>query len=342
MLKFEGHMPIYKKLIEFYREKILKQELQPGSRIDSINKMMERHQVSRDTAKRVIRALIDEKLVVSQVGRGTFIKGVTQLRKVWGVVIPFYSNNIEQLISILMIHANLSNRSMEYFLHYNNPDEEMRIIGRLIQKGYEAIIVVPNYDESLTGAFYRNVNVGSTKLVLADYTMSGSYFNYAIQSYDLGVKRAVDYLLHRQQGNYLLLSHDTWQGSNMVFNLMKQTFETILDGNSRHQKLFCCSDINVLTKEFIKKNQIKGVLSVQDSIAIRLMGRLKSWGISVPDELKVVSYGNTELSMLFSPALTVVDCKYDLMAENICKMICDDNITNRQVVVQPELIIRET
>lgn len=260
----------------------------------------------------------------------------------WGVVIPFYSNNIEELISKLMIHATLAERGMEYFLHYNNPDEEMRIIGNLIQKGYEAIIVVPNYDESQTGEFYRRLNVGSTKLVLADYTMSGSYFNYAIQSYDLGVKRAVDYMSKKQVGNYLLLSHDTWQGSNMVFNLMKQTFETILDVRAKHQKLFCCSDINVLTKEFLKENRIKGVLSVQDSIAIRLMGRLKSWNISVPEELTVVSYGNTELSMLFSPALTVVDCKYEKMAEIIREMICKDEVDNRQVVMQPELIIRET
>lgn len=303
---------------------------------------MERHHISRDTAKRVIRALVDEKLVVSQVGRGTFIKGVSELKKMWGVVIPFYSNNIEELISKLMIHATLAERGMEYFLHYNNPDEEMRIIGNLIQKGYEAIIVVPNYDESQTGEFYRRLNVGSTKLVLADYTMSGSYFNYAIQSYDLGVKRAVDYMSKKQVGNYLLLSHDTWQGSNMVFNLMKQTFETILDVRAKHQKLFCCSDINVLTKEFLKENRIKGVLSVQDSIAIRLMGRLKSWNISVPEELTVVSYGNTELSMLFSPALTVVDCKYEKMAEIIREMICKDEVDNRQVVMQPELIIRET
>ncbi|MGQ1786848.1 substrate-binding domain-containing protein [Saccharicrinis sp. GN24d3] len=342
MLKFEGHVPIYKKLIDFYRNKIVTQELKPGSKIDSINKMISRHQVSRETAKRVIKALIEEKLVVSQVGRGTFVHNVTEQIKVWGVVIPFYSNNNEQLISELLIKANAAGRKMEYFLHYNNPDEEMRTIGQLIQKGYEAIIVVPNYDESLTGEFYRRLSAGSTKIVLADYTMSGSYFKYAIQSYDLGVKRAVDYLAQKQDGNYLLLRHENWQGRNMVFNLMKETFEMILDLKYSHRKLFYCADIDELTKDYFKENCITGVLSVQDSIAIRLIGRIKSWGMSIPDDVSIVSYGNTELTKLFNPALTVVDCKYEKMAESISELICNKNVKNQQVVIQPELIIRET
>ncbi|BAX81213.1 hypothetical protein ALGA_2908 [Labilibaculum antarcticum] len=304
---------------------------------------MSRHQVSRETAKRVLKALIDENLVVSQAGRGTFINTATTLIKKWGMVIPFYSSNIEQLISQINIHAQASGRKLEYFLHYNNPDEEMRSIGQLIQKGYEAIIVVPNYDESITGEFYRKVHPGKTKIVLADNTMAGSYFEYAIQSYDLGVKRAVDYLTETEKGNYLLLSNEKWQGRNLVFEMMKQTFEMILDLKYPDRKLFLSSDIMELTSEFFTKNKIKGILTIQDSIAVRLIGRLQKWGFKIPEDLKLVSYGNTELSELFTPSITVVDCKYGEMALRITQLIKNDpDLSGKQVVVQPNLIIRET
>ncbi|MBI9060045.1 MAG: GntR family transcriptional regulator [Labilibaculum sp.] len=343
-MNLRGHIPIYKKLIEFYRNRIISQEYLPGAKIDSINKIMSRHQVSRETAKRVLQALIAENLVISQPGRGTFINGVTSMVKKWGMVIPFYSTNIEQLISEISKQAQFSGRKLEYFLHYNNPDEEMRSISQLIQKGYEAIIIVPNYDESITGEFYRRLNPGKTKIVLADNTMAGSYFNYAIQSYDLGVTRAVDYLAEwEEKGNYLLLSSERWQGRNLVFDHMKQTFEMILEMKYPDRKLFHSADINDLSVDFFRGNNIRGVLAIQDSLTVRLIGKLKKWGFSIPEEIRLVSYGNTELSELFTPAITVVDCQYEEMANKIGQLINEtSNLIGKQIIIQPKLIVRET
>jgi len=339
----QEHIPIYKKLTEYYREKIISQGIKPGARIDSINKMMSRHGVSRETAKRVIKILIDESLVVSQAGKGTYATFASTIKQSWGMVIPFYSSNIEQLILHINLEALKKNRKLDYFLHYNNPNEEMRAVGQLIQKGYEAIIIVPNYDENCTGEFYRNLNPGNSQIVLADNTMAGSYFKYAIQSYDLGVKRAVDYLTKQDIGNYLLLSSERWQGKNLVFELMKQTFEMILEVKLPNSELFYSSDINKLTPEFINNRNIKGVLSVQDSITIRLIGRLRKWGIEIPKDIRIVSYGNTELTEFFSPPITAINCKYDEMAKTISELIYQKGRHKRaQVVIQPELIIRNT
>jgi len=342
-LDLQGHIPIYKKLTEYYRKKIITQELKPGNKMDSITRIMSRHKVSRETAKRVLNNLLNEKLVVSQVGRGTFINFQTSIVKTWGMVVPFYTSIIEQLISKVNIEATKTGRKLQYFLHYNNPEEEMRTVGQLIQKGFEAVIIVPNYDESKTGGFYRELSSGNTKIILADNTMAGSYFKYAIQSYDLGVKRAVDYMTKEKVGNYLFLSNERWQGKNLVFDLMKQTFEIILDMKFISSKLFVSANINDLSKEFFEQNNIKGVLTIQDSLAIRMIGRLKKWGFNVPKDINLVCYGNTELTEYYSPAISVIDCKYDLMAECIASLINDEgNNGVDQLVIQPELIIRES
>lgn len=338
-----GHIPIYQKLFEFYQKGILSQKFKPGSRIDSINRMMERHQVSRETAKRVLHMLIQEQLVVTKAGKGTFVRINSKKIRAWGVVVPFYSSNIEKLIVLLQHEAKNLGRSFQYYLHYNNADEEIRIVSTLIQSGLEAVIIVPNYNETQTSEFYRNLIPGHTKIVLADNTMAGSYFNYVIQSYDLGVKRVVDYLGEGTEGNFLLLNSEMWQGKNLVFDLVRDTFRVLVADKYYDRFLFVSNHINALTPDYLHENNITGVLSLSDTESIRLLGRLKLWGFKVPSDISVVSYGNTELTQYSTPAITAIDSNYPKMASDIAQQIVNkQKRQHNQVVLQPKLIIRHT
>ncbi len=339
----QGHVPIYRKLFEEYEQKIIKQEFKPGSKIDSINRMMDRHGVSRETAKRVLQMLADSGLVIKQAGKGTFIRWGESLQKAWAMVVPFYSTNIEQLVVDLQTEAKNLGRSFQYFLHYNNANEEMRVVGSLIQQGYEGIIVVPNYDETQTADFYRNLVVGNAKIVLADYTMAGSYFNYVIQSYDLGVKRAVDYLGTQKQGNILMLGSERWQGKNLVFDLMLDTLQLLVAERFKNKQVFVVQHMSRLTADYLTERNITGVLSANDIESIRLLGRLTQWGFRVPEDINLVSYGNTELTRYAVPAITAIDCNYRRMASDIAQQLINDKKRQKdQVVIQPTLVLRNT
>ncbi len=337
------HVPIYQRLTDYYSRRISLQEYRPGSKIDSISRIMERHTVSRETAKLVLRRLIEKGLVVSVQGKGTFVNEITETRSAWGVVVPFFSSNVEQLISELTVEAERAKCRLHYYLHYNNHEEEIRITGNLIQSGYEAIIVIPNYDESLTAGYYRRVISGKSKLILADNTMAGSFFNYVIQSYDLGVKRAFDYLSQKGKGNFLLLGNEIWRGQNLVFDLMESTLLMLIQQNCPNRKLFVKNGLREIDVAFMDTNSITGVLAIQDADSVRMLGRLKEWGIAVPAQVALVSYGNTELTQYYNPGITAIDCNYGAMARTIAGFITDgEKINNRQVVISPELVIRET
>jgi DNA-binding LacI/PurR family transcriptional regulator len=342
-MEHKDYIPIYKKLTEYYSNRIYSQEIAPGAKIDSINRMMERHNVSRETAKLVIRKLIERGQVVSVQGKGTFVNVVTVVKKVWGVVIPFFSSNIEQLIVELSKEASKAGCRLQYYLHYNNHEEEIRLTGSLVQQGFEAVVVVPNYNEALTANYYKRLITGKTILLLADTTMAGSFFNYVIQSYDLGVKRALDYLALQNKGNLLLLGNEFWKGQNLVFELMESTLRINIADNYPERKLFVRSSVNEINGAFIEEDNVGGILTVQDTDAIRLIGRLKEWDVAIPGEVSVVSYGNTELTSYYSPGITSVDCNYPMMAREIAEHIsCGSMPCKRQVVILPELIIRET
>ena len=336
-----SYLPIYQKVTNYYEDRILCQDYLPNQRIDSISRIMSRHQVSRETAKKVIKILIEKRLVISRAGKGTFVCPRIATIDVWGMVIPLYSSNIEQLINQINALALENNKRLDFFLHYNNPEEEMRIVRNMIQQGYEAIIIVPNYDESLTAAFYKDLIAGNTKIVLADNTMAGSFFQYVIQSYDLGVKRAFEHLSSKDSGNYLLIGTEKWMGENLVFDLMEQTFMALVQTFQPQRRLYISHSINEIDKQFIESKNITGILSMQDANSVRMTRRLLMWGYSIPDDISIVSYGNTELLEYNEPAITTIRCRYRSMAENIVKMIKGEN-EHEQVVIQPQLAIRET
>jgi DNA-binding LacI/PurR family transcriptional regulator len=343
-LQKEYFIPIYQRLTEFYKQKILNQEYLPGQRIDSISRIMDRHNVSRETAKLVLKRLTNDGLVVSKAGKGTFISSQKSLKKIWGMIVPFYSSNIEQLIGYLQEEAKNRGRELIYFFDYNNAEEEKQLVGTMIFEGYEAIIVVPNYNEMTTAEFYRKLISGNTKVMLVDNTMAGSYFRYVIQSYDLGVKRALDYLTQRGSCNLLLVKNEIWKGRNLVHELMENTLRTLMEERHPQKKLNVISRVSDLDINYLKRNEISGILCCLDTDAIRVVGRLKLWEMKIPEQVSVVSYGDTELTKFFDPPITSVNCKYEEMARRTA-LLLDENQQGRlteQYIIQPELIVRNT
>lgn len=337
-------IPMYKRLFDLYKNKIINQEVKPGHQIDSINRIMQKFDVSRETSKLVLKMLAEEKLIISKMGKGSFVVPFAETKKIWGMIIPFYSSNLEHLINHLDEEAQKRGRKLSYFIGYNNPQEEERLVGTMILEGYEAVIIVPNNDESLTAEFYRKLLFGNTCVLLVDNTMTGSYFRYVIQSYDLGVKRAIDYLASKTSRNLLFVKNDSWKGRNMLYEFMEQTFTTVVNTSYPERSVFVISDMKHMSRDFIVKNKIGGILCCSDTDSVRIIGRLKKYNYTFPGEISLVSYGNTELTEFFNPAITVIDCKYADMAAQTAQLIDHAHKADplEQYVILPQLILRET
>lgn len=340
-----AHIPIYQQLVDQYKQAILTQKLLPGTKIDSINEIQLRHKVSRETAKIVLKKLSAEGLIIQRPGKGSFISELGPRKKVWGVIVPFFSAQIEQLIHQLRFEVVQLGRKLEHFVDYNNWEEEIKLVGTMINERYEAVIVIPTFDESKTSPFYKRLQTGRTVVTLLDHTMTGSSFTYVIQSYDLGVRRAVKYLLEKSSGTIAFVKNNIWLGRNMVQEVMEETFKHFLQKDS-HRKYCIIEDVNFINKEFIEENGIKGLFCCDDTDAIRVVGRLKEWDFQFSEHIALVSYGNTDLARYFTPAITSIDPHYTEMAaistEIIRNHIKGIDVSLRQHVLQPELIIRDT
>jgi DNA-binding LacI/PurR family transcriptional regulator len=344
--KAEAFIPTYQRLVNEYRDAILQHRLAPHSRIDSINELQEKHSVSRETAKTVLKILAQEGLIIQKPGKGSFVTPLGPVQKKWGVIIPFYSAHIEKLLFNLRYEATKQGRSITQFVDYNNWEEEVRLVGMMIRERYEAVIVVPVFDETKTAGFYRRLAGGGTVVTLLDHTMAGSYFTYAIQSYDLGVKRGADYLLAKTHGAIAFVKNDSWSGRNMVQETMAETFRGLLNEAVPERSALIVDSMHIIDLTFMRNHFVGGIFCCDDIDAIRILGRLREWGYSLPEDIALVSYGNTDLAKYFTPGITSVDAHAEEMASRTARIIqahrAGEDVRYLQYVIEPELIVRET
>lgn len=312
----------------------------------SINEMMAHHRIARETAKAVLKQLSDEGYIIQKPGKGSFVASRGPLKKVWGVIVPFFSAHIEELIHYLHQEAEKRGRDLEHFVDYNHWQEEIQRVGRLINERYEAVIVIPTFDETRTASFYTRLKSGGTVVSLIDRTMAGSYFTYVIQSYDLGVKRGVQHLLKQAEGTLAFVKNNIWLRRNMVQELMQDTFQDCIEASRNGTRPLILNSVEQISKVFVDENRITGFFCCDDSDAIRVVGRLTNWNFAIPEEISIVSYGNTDLARYFTPAITSIDPHSAEMAATTAKIIDQkrggEDVSCAQYVLQPELVIRQT
>ncbi|MBD3419909.1 MAG: GntR family transcriptional regulator [Chitinivibrionales bacterium] len=339
--------PIYLRLYDEYKEAILTLRLKPGRRIDSINQIMHRHGVARETARRVLKMLADERLIVQKMGQGSFVADLQPVKKIWGVVVPFYSIGYEDLIHHLGEKAWQRGRQLQHFVDYNNWEEEIRLVSDMIHRRYEAVIVIPTLDESRTADFYARLSAKDSFVTLIDHTMAGSFFSYVIQSYDLGVTRGVDYLLRKAGPRRVaFVRNETWAGRSMVEELMEETFRTLVASVDAGREPLVIDRASRVTAAMVAENKIGGLFTCNDSDAIRILGRLRAESGRDMQGISLVNYGNTELVQYFTPAITAIDPHNTEMAAKTARIIdahvAGESTSLSQYVVQPGLIVRDT
>lgn len=66
---------LYLQLAAHLREQIRSGELPPRSRVPSLTSLAAEHKLADMTVRRALRLLIDEGLIETRPGRGTFVKG---------------------------------------------------------------------------------------------------------------------------------------------------------------------------------------------------------------------------------------------------------------------------
>ena len=99
-------------------------------------------------------------------------------------------------------------------------------------------------------------------------------------------------------------------------------------------------------QEFLKNNEIDGIIAVRDSIAVSFINEAFRAGKVVPRDISVVGLQNTKYAILSRPALTCVDTPvYDIGAVSmrlLTKFMKHEEVMDSKVVLPYHVVERES
>ena len=240
-----------------------------------------------------------------------------------------------------------------YIMLYNTEKsikKELKALTLLQQKYCDGVIMISfDFGEQNIGALRRigmPAVLGNRVLDIKD----DDPFNYVYVDHIYGMKLATRHLLDKGCKNILLMtgdlreqtSRERTEGYTGVFEErnIPLDYDYIVDCGYTTEGAYKAFS------EFMDKHlPVDGVIAANDLTAYGVLRYCNERGIKLPDDIKLVSFDNTDYAVVSKPTLTSIDmCQYEL-GESMAKLLLDrilgDKSTQNKTLV-PTLVERES
>lgn len=199
---------------------------------------------------------------------------------------------------------------------------------RLDSLGVDGVVFVPSVeipDEGETEALARVLAGLSCPIVMVDRIVEGVTCDKVVVDNSYGARLATEYLLgrgHRRIG-CLANTERSCNGRLRLAGYRRALedagfeFAPELVGECDYHGESGYEAVGALVER-----GITALFSTSDLITVGAIRRAAEMGLSVPDELSVVSFDHNEASELFMPSVTSVDQNVSALAENAVELLC--------------------
>lgn len=319
---------LYQKIMDYLKGKISSGELKIGDAVYSENLLCEQFGVSRTSVRKAIRLMIEENLLESRQGKGTFIRGSGQ-----GIIhnAVCLLNHWSRALRLDMTDSYYSsiiysseNTAREHGLNFqifsravNTPEEAVKAMKKLAVDG---LLIDANYQDYFEDlSFFRKI---SPNLVIVDGSPTETDLPVVAHDSEKGFSmiladavkrnRPIAFLYHEQgvrarwQRDCFLKAADKLgvkadlldYGKNISFD----TFVNLRNCRKDHYPLI----FNALTP-WLKPAHFGGtIVCSKDYEAVKTLGVLQKCGYCVPADFAVTGFGGMHFSTMTDPELTTV------------------------------------
>ena len=193
-------------------------------------------------------------------------------------------------------------------------------------------------------------NLKINKILLNCYSDNFNGLSILPDDYN-GAKKAINYLLNNKLKNIpIILSSDPWMKGYK--DRLSGWRDAHTENNIKYDNKIIIKPASNLenvgyvgTKKLLKKNKkIDAIFCTSDEIAIGAYQAIKEEGLNIPQDISIVGFDNSRLSVLVKPALTTVQLPYSAMTQKAIQHIIDPQKfdDNFNILVESPLIIRES
>lgn len=348
------------KLVEDLKRQIMSGEIKPGDKISSENVLAREYDISRQTVRKAIDILRNEGFLYAEHGRGTFCSDMIKQEGNSGniaVVMTYLSDYIFPHI-IRGIDEVLEKEEYSILLKstHNYRKVEAKCLEELVKKNIDGLIIEPSKSQIA----FKNHDIFA---MLERYKVPFVF----VQGVYHGMEDKPYVLLDDEKGGYMITKYLIEQGHQRIAGVFKADDR---QGQNRHKGYvkalqeagiwydpslvvwYHTEDMNTLPYEMMQeialREKIDAVVTYNDRIAIDVIRALEEKGFSVPEDISVTGFDDSEFARNFKVPLTTIKHPQskigEAAAELLIKLVKGHAVEEDKlhVMMEPVLVVRES
>jgi DNA-binding LacI/PurR family transcriptional regulator len=357
-IDFQSTTPLYLQIAADIRAKIASGDLEVGSRLHSQAELAEAYGVSLITVKKALAELVNEGIVFSRVGKGSFVASRSGLHpsarhKTIGLVLrdlrsPFFSlivHSVEEHASSLGYNLLLSNSSEKI-------EKEESQIRHFMEIGVQGLIVASMTHDYVASPLLREVHASGYPYIVVSYVKDPDVY-FVGTDHEEGGYIATRHLL---QSGYRTLGYINGEAGNLVGELRKEGFlkahrEQGLPPSERFMfSLRLRGEWNDYQSGYEVGEALStlserpdAIFAYNDLAALGCQRALLDAGLAVPDDVAIVGFDDIERGQYAPVPLSTIHQDTQqigkLAVENLEKRIKGEQVRVK-TILKPRLIVR--
>lgn len=350
------------------KSKILQGFIQPHQKVGSENELMKEYNVSRHTIRKAVDELANDGWIYKKQGAGTFCadraveKSARSSRtKNIAVITTYFSDYIFPTI-IRGAESLLSQNGYQVTVFSTNNDleQERRCLEAVLSQEFDGVIIEP------TKSAIPNPNINyylNLERLGIPYVMIHAYYEelepiHVIMDDVGGGRMQAKHLLDLGHERILgFFKNDDIQGIKRMKGFIKAHRESGVMLSPQNIVTYTTETKNIIPKQMLKeKLQLTNepptaIVCYNDQIALQLLDVLREMNLSVPEDISLIGFDDSSLSVASEVKLTTIKHPQEEMgieaAKTIMQMIEVKQNPTIQETIKPvifpsELVLRHS
>ncbi len=363
-VNFDDPAHLYVQIVEDIRARIESGELKPGDRIETQAELARKYKVSLITVKNALGLLVNERLLFSRAGKGTFVLeapskrfDVSEHRSI-GLVLrdlnhPYFSmivNSVEECAYEKNFNILLTSSS-------GKPEKEESQIRKFRAMGVDGLIIASLSLDYRATEYIQQLHAENFPYVMVSYIHDPEFW-YVGSDQELGGYMATDHLIRT---GYRTIGYMHLGNKNLLSDVRKNGYWRALmeagipyDGRlvftpdadwpnlgiDRYQLGY---EFGTRFKDVAKKPE--ALFCYNDMCALGFIQGAVETGIRVPEDIAVVGFDDTMVARFASVPLTTIHQPVEKIGRSAVEIIqkrIDRVDTGVRTVFKPTLVIRDS
>ncbi|KPJ54096.1 MAG: hypothetical protein AMS16_04945 [Planctomycetes bacterium DG_58] len=334
----------FRKIADHYERLIRTGELKPGHRLVTEPKLARELGVARTTLRRAFGILVRKGLITRKPGHGTFVASASELAErsrgaiavlAPGVIYrpsdepdnPVMSSsggaNYHFLEGVTTTLASYGRSTRMYYLHGDQNDRSA--MARQIQENGDIGVIAMSLDSSEAVDDVMSLELPA---VLIDSVKGKAKVDTVHSTNRKGMKEATLYLLKNTPGPLAFVGSVRHQPPNPHNERHRGFVDACREFGCEvpdDYVLFAAVHVNGgrdIAREILKLSPLPtGIVCSDDRVAMGILDVLRDANVSVPDDVSIIAYGGTIISLMVIPTISTVSPNHLLMGETAVHLL---------------------